>query len=302
MMWSLGLNRNSKLFEAEFAGPIQTGADVKGLRALFVADPFLVVAPDVWYIFTEVLNNDCQKGEVGYHVSIDSGRTWSFGGIVLSEDWHLSFPFVVLHEGRYHMVTCATAGYGKSQPLWLYSTDNFPFNWSRSTRLLRSGQLIGHAVDPVMKLHRGVWYLFLLDDGIDKERLFYSQSLYGSFEEHRKSGIYTIRQSGQIVTDHGTGNMWAFHHTGSTVERWKISQLSVEEYEYGEREPLLGPRSDRWASSGMHTFNAVELGNGQWATVVDGWWDDSKHETFRCLRKQVAGESCQRVGSPAESP
>ena len=101
MMWALGLQRSSRLFTtSNISGPIQTGADVEGVEALFVADPFLVVDEgNTWYIFTEVLNNVCQRGEIGYHVSLDSGRSWSFGSIVLAEMWHLSFPFVIFEHG-----------------------------------------------------------------------------------------------------------------------------------------------------------------------------------------------------------
>ena len=299
MMWALGLRRSSHIFSTNnISGPVQTGADVKGVQALFVADPFLVIdKEDTWYIFTEVLNNACQRGEVGYHVSLDAGRSWSFGSIVMAESWHLSFPFVIFEQGKYYMTTCATAGYGNSKPLWLYSTENFPTGWKRHTELIGQGQLVGQAIDPVLKLHNSVWFLFVLDNGIDKERLFFSKDLFGPYQEHPRSGRYAIRQSGQIVVDE-SGHLWAFHHTSETVERWLITTLTPTEYEYGEHLPLLSKGEVKWKSSGMHTYNAVKLNDNTWASVVDGWWNDDSHSVYQCLRE--GGRVCQERGKAAE--
>ena len=196
------------------------------------------------------------------------------------------------------MTTCATAGYGVSNPLWLYSSDEFPSNWKRHTALLDQGQLHGHAIDPVLKLHNGFWFLFVLDDGIQRERLFFSKDLFGPFQEHPQSGRYFIRQSGQIVVDKA-GHLWAFHHTSENVERWRITALTPTKYEYGERLLLLSRGEDKWRSSGMHTFNAVKLDNNRWASVVDGWWDDSdSHDVYRCMRE--GARECQESGKTVE--
>ena len=52
---------------------MQSGADVSDVGGVFVADPALIAVGGphnkTIYIFTEVLNNHCQKGEVGLHVS-----------------------------------------------------------------------------------------------------------------------------------------------------------------------------------------------------------------------------------------
>ena len=38
---------------------------VTDVPAGFIADPFLFYWNNVWYIFTEILHNLCQKGEIG---------------------------------------------------------------------------------------------------------------------------------------------------------------------------------------------------------------------------------------------
>ena len=292
MMWSIGKGEGDDVFDLIVSGPIQSGEDA-GRTSLFVADPFLVVEGERWFVFSEVLNAHCQKGEIGYHTSFDSGKTWSFGQVVLREPWHLSFPFVVLHEGEYFMTTCPTAGTTKPYTLWLYSTRHFPRGWRRRVKLLQEGQLFGRPVDPVLLQHDGLWFLFVLDDELQKERLFFSRSLFGPYTEHTKSQSYLLRQSGKIITG-DDGNLWAFHHTGSIVERWHLRELSADKYQYAESIPLLGPRKDKWAESGMHTFNAVKLDSGKWVAVVDGWWDDNNWSSFDCFERV---QDCKHVAS-----
>lgn len=289
MIWSLGLSIEHDLFGNDNSVQIQTGADADS-NVLFVADPFLIIKDEEWYIFAEVLNSDCQKGEIGYHVSFDSGKTWSFGQVVIREPWHLSFPFIIEQTGNYYMTTCATAGTTAPYSLWLYQATKFPFAWERKVKILDE-QTDGRPVDPVLFFHANTWFLFVLDDAIETERLFTSSSLFGPFVEHPASQKYLIRQSGQILKDE-TGKLWAFHHTGSTVERWEITRLSTHEYSYGEKIQLLGPKDEKWAEAGMHTYNAVKVSSGKWAKVVDGWWNDESRSTYLCI-EQRSRRFCQ---------
>ena len=288
MIWSIGFSISKELFGKDGSVQIQSAADVTDVRALFVADPFLVITETLWHIFTEVLNTDCQKGEIGYHFSSDEGISWQYGKIVVREDWHMSFPFIVEHLGHYYMLTCATSGTNKPYSLWLYSTNNFPEGWIREHEILRPGQTEGRPVDPVLKLHNGVWYLFVLDDGLDKERVFFSNTLLGPFQEHQHSRTYNIRQSGNLVTDEN-GQLWAFHHTGEIVERWRITNLTETHYSYDKATVLLRPKpGEHWASSGMHTFNAVQVNGTDWAIVVDGWWNDVNLAEIRSIEGNSA--------------
>ena len=283
MIWSLGFARGSDPFSLRFEGPIQTGQDasVDGSRVLFVADPFLHVTRNTWYIFSEALDNVCQKGDIAVHWSENEGHRWQYGGIILSERWHLSFPYVIHHGENFYMITCATAGADVPYSIWLYTTETFPTGWRRHSRILIN-QTVGHAIDPVLFYHERVWYLFLLDDGIGKERIFYSDSILGPFVEHQISKVFSIRQSGKIIKD-STGQLWAFHHTGQIVERWNIKTLSKTKFEYGIKHKLLQPLDATWARSGMHTFNAVQLGDNDWAVAVDGYWYDEESKTYHCL-------------------
>ena len=64
MIWSLGFGVGKDPFNINFRGPVQSASDVTDVKALFVADPFLVANDGVLFVFSEILNNDCQKGEI----------------------------------------------------------------------------------------------------------------------------------------------------------------------------------------------------------------------------------------------
>ena len=299
MIWSLGFLISDSPFNLT-AQPrqIQTGQDVSdstGEAILYVADPFFFEDGGVWYVFSEVLDNNSQKGVIGFHFSRDHGITWSFGRFILVEPWHLSFPSVLAHQGEHYMLACATAGTKPPFELWLYEAINFPFQWRRKVRVL-SGQTVGHLVDPMLHKHNGIWFLFVFDDGVELERVFVSQSIFGPYSEHPNSKQRLVRQSGRIFQDHH-GVLWSFHHTGIEVQKVQIKVLTSDRLVYGITEPLLGPNPMlSWASAGMHTFSTAKLSepDDRWITVVDGWWDDRRLLTHQCL--EYGEKLCQKRG------
>ena len=189
MIFSVGIGRGADVFDTDTIGrvPVMTGQDATDIVGLFVADPFLVVKSGSWYIFAEIVNNACQKGEIAVQVSENEGRSWQYGGVVLVEDWHLSFPFVVELNGDFFMTTSATAGTSAPYSLWLYKATDFPRGWNKILEILPGGTLVGRAVAPVLHLHHGVWFLLLHDDGLQQERIFVSARLDGPYLEHPRS-------------------------------------------------------------------------------------------------------------------
>jgi hypothetical protein len=290
MIFSVGIGRGADVFDTDTIGrvPVMTGQDVTDIVGLFVADPFLVARNGSWYIFAEIVNNACQKGEIGIQVSEDEGQSWRYGGIVLAEDWHLSFPFVVELNGDYFMTTSATAGTKAPYSLWLYKAADFPRGWNKILENLPGGTLVGRAVDPVLYLHNSVWFLLLLDDGLHKERIFLSDRLYGPYIEHPASKKQLVRHAGRFLTD-DHGMLYAFHQfSAARVEAVQILKLSPAEFEYGVGFELLQPRAELpWATAGMHSINTLRLHDGSWVVVVDGWRRDEHLERYRCLE---AGE------------
>ncbi|MFS7949114.1 putative exostosin, glycosyl hydrolase, five-bladed beta-propellor domain superfamily [Helianthus anomalus] len=84
------------------ANPVVTCGSVSesGFPSNFVADPFLYVQGDVLYMFFETKNPITLQGDIGAARSIDNGASWQQLGVVLDEEWHLSYPFVFDYDGQ----------------------------------------------------------------------------------------------------------------------------------------------------------------------------------------------------------
>ncbi len=310
-MWSIGLNFKQHPLDTEGEGsvifPIQSCGDVNDISCLYMADPFLFRnSEDTWYLFTEVINNDCQKGEIAVSVSHDGLKSFQYLQIVLKELWHLSWPFVFAHGGGHYMITCATAGSPSNPVLWLYESDegDWPFRWERKSRLLFENPMVGYVLDPVIFFHEPdrTWYLWTQDSGTGQERLFFSDRFDAGFVEHADSRQDRQRHAGRVVVETAGphAGVWVFFQVEGNrpgtmiVEARKIERLSRWEFEYSEdRLQVAGPRHDtEFAEQGMHTFGAHRLEDGKWACVVDGWFNDHDHAMWSCLRSGKGNHEC----------
>src|SRR6187455_372368 len=88
---------------ASAKNPVLTYRDATDAAAIFVADPFLVPHGARWYMFLEVMNDTGYKGEISVATS-ENGFEWSYEGIVLTESFSLSYPYVFDWEGGYYML------------------------------------------------------------------------------------------------------------------------------------------------------------------------------------------------------
>ena len=95
--WSIGIYAGDSPFHLAPApaalNPVLTKDDIHDVPALFVADPFMISVAGVWHMFFEIFNLQTGKGEIGLATS-DDGMVWRYERVVLSEDFHLSYPYV----------------------------------------------------------------------------------------------------------------------------------------------------------------------------------------------------------------
>ncbi len=317
-MFSIGLHFSTDLIKSAnhetFRFEVQSAGDVTDISCLYTADPFLFHdSGDTWYLFTEAVNNDCQKGEIALSVSTDGLVSFQYSQIVLSEPWHLSWPFVLEYDGVHYMLPCATAGLpspSEGRFLWLYqsSESNWPYRWERKRQILFDRlHLEGRPLDPVLFFHESgkTWYLMTLDDGISRERIYFSDRIDGGYVEHIQSKQYGWRQAGRIITDPANGLTWAFFQTGSdiglTVTARRIEELSRLVFRYSEESFVVaGPTSQiHHAQGGMHTFDAHRIGS-KWVAAVDGWFFDYDHLMWRCLAAREQNSHCWHQISSGE--
>lgn len=91
--------------------------------AKYLADPFLIENDGTYYKFFEVVSRHKKPaGDIGYATSTDLNK-WQYQGIVLDEEFHLSYPNIFKHENEHFMVPESWQDYAVN----LYQAIDFPF-------------------------------------------------------------------------------------------------------------------------------------------------------------------------------
>jgi hypothetical protein len=260
---------------SQMAKTALTRRDVTDTAAAFVADPFMCRFENRWYMFFEILSKRGWKGEIGLATS-DDGLSWSYDKIILTEDFHLSYPYVFEWRGRFYMLPEAR----QSGIVNLYMSESFPYMWRPVKTLLRDDGI----VDASILRFQNSWWLFAASrvrGGPPELRLFMARDLDGSWKEHPKSPLvsrrYDIaRPAGRVISVGGRiirfaqGMQPAYGTDVHAIEITHLDETGYEEVYLGDG-PLLGPGHQAWNSGGMHHLDAHLLPDGSWLACVDGW-------------------------------
>jgi hypothetical protein len=272
-VWSIGVLRGDSPFALRAESqPILSVRDVTDVDAVFLADPFMVRADDAWHLFFEVLNLDGRIGHIGRAISSD-GVTWQYGGIVLREPFHLSYPCVFAAGGEHWMVP-ETLG---AKAIRLYRADPFPDRWIPVADLVPIT-----AADPTPFQHDGRWWMFacLTPQQHRTLGLYHAPALTGPWIAHPQSPVvaddgHIGRPGGRVISVDGR----LFRFAQDCVPRYGREVRAIEILEltpttYREREldesPILGPSGAGWNAEGMHHIDAHPLADGSWIACVDG--------------------------------
>ena len=154
-LWSIGIVSGASPTELGYPqsilNPVLTREHVTDVRALFVADPFMIHVVDTWHMLFEVYNYDTDRGEIGWATSPD-GLTWTYQQIVLKESFHLSYPYVF--SGRIDSIWFRKAIRAKCETVWKLRM--FPTEWV-CTDVLLSGACFN---DNSIFRHGQNWWMF----------------------------------------------------------------------------------------------------------------------------------------------
>lgn len=272
--WSIGIYTSSSPLDVPlqpFEGnPVLSNEHVTDIEAVFVADPFMIRNQSVWYMFFEVLNKATNQGDIGYASSND-GFAWSYGKIVIDEDFHLSYPYVFEWEGTVYMIPETH----ETESVLLYRALSFPLDWQLVDVLL-SGQ---EFTDNSIFRHDNKWWLF---SAIRDRRLllYFSDELNGPWKEHPLSPIVAddtskARPAGRVVQS--GSRLYRFTQDdsvlyGEKVWVFEITKLTVDDYEekLALKKPILEPSGHGWNGLRMHHIDLHELSSGKWIASTDG--------------------------------
>lgn len=275
-MWSIGIYAGASPFHfATHPGavnPVITHESVTDVPASFVADPFMVRAADTWYMFFEVLNQQTKKGEIGLAISTNA-LDWVYQQIVLTEPFHLSYPYVFEWDGTYYMIPEAL----QSGAVCLYQADDFPTRWSQACRLFNTP-----CADPSLFCFDGRWWMFACSTPYqhDTLRLYCADDLRGPWTEHPASPIVegnkrNARPGGRVLVLDDQIVRFAQDcvlRYGAQLRAFNITELTPGSYREQEHpcSPVL-KAGQGWNALGMHHIDPHAMSDGQWIACVDGF-------------------------------
>ena len=165
--------------------------EISNPKGRFLADPFVFEENDTNYIFVEDMFFKDNKGRISV-IKID-GENYEFLGVVLEEDFHLSFPFIFRDGNDIYMIPESH----ENSDIRLYKCIEFPHEW-RFEQTLMSGV---SAADTMMIHKENKWFMLTnicslgLNDHQSELHIYYSDNLKSSLWSPIKSGNPVIFNS-----------------------------------------------------------------------------------------------------------
>ncbi len=237
--------------------------------AEYVADPFLLRRRGMLHLFFEVLNLGTGRGEIAVAHSVD-GAHWIYGGLVLRENGHLSYPYVFMHGGEVYMVPESSG----RRTVSLYRADAFPGGWRRVADLLTGAEYL----DSSLFQAADGWWLVTNTLGAARPLVFRADRLEGPWVPGPVSTGEDgpPRSAGRIFQ---LGEQW--HRPVQRAGQVYGEDVWLRQLELGDGGdyhevpapgvpgPLLAPRGRGWNSLGMHHLDVLPDGDGL-LVAVDG--------------------------------
>jgi hypothetical protein len=275
--WSIGMyagvSPTALMPVPGLSNPVLTRQEVTDANAAFVADPFMLIVDDTWYMFFEVLDPRLDRGMIGLATS-SNGLEWRYQRLVLIEPFHLSYPYVFAWQSEYYMVPESY----QAGAIRLYRAAPFPTTWSYVTTLVRGEYL----VDPSLAYYDDRWWLFTdasPQHQHDTLRLYQAKDLYGPWHEHPCSPLvvangHKARPAGRVVVlPEGllryTQNGEPLYGQGVSAFHVTVSPTTYIEQPHGQG-PVLAGSGTGWNAVGMHHVDPHRLPDGRWLACVDG--------------------------------
>jgi len=224
----------------------------------FWADPFLFNYNNVNYVFLEEYNYENKKGEIAV-LEQKEGADFTYRGIALQKNYHLSYPFIFEINGIPFLIPET----GSQKRVDLYICSKFPLEWKFCKTIL-TGYIYS---DTTIFYHNNVYWIFtsVEKDGFNQNEqllLFYTDDLIkGELIKHPSNPIVIgdncSRMAGKIFC---WNNNWirpaqdCSKIYGGGIRFMMIKELST--FRYSEIEiDNFGPFDNY---KGTHTFNITD--------------------------------------------
>jgi hypothetical protein len=165
---------------------------IPNTKDYWFADPLLYENDGKTYLFCEAFNRKTMKGELGYFELY--GDKVSEFKLILSPNYHMSFPNIFSVKGKNYMIPES----GEGMNLELYEAAVFPDKWVKVKNLVEDVNY----VDPTFCWYEGNMYIFVYIDqrgryetkiykfNVDQLELEYIESIYYTQNIGRSAGQF----------------------------------------------------------------------------------------------------------------
>lgn len=277
-LWSIGIFEKEETKELFTLGKLLKVFNSRKVRLSkkhihTYADPFLISDAENLYLFAEI-QEISGKGYINGWKTSDL-KEWENLGIILKEEFHLSYPFVFYdqHSSSHYLIPESS----ETLEVALYHFQQFPLKPVKTAVLLK-----GKFADSSLMLIDGIYYLITTDLDKDELQLYYSHNLLDeNWESHPMSPISTDKR----VNRNGGGfilinkDLYRIAQNcedsyGAGIVVLKVNQITREIYEETIVTPDLRPVIiPKWQKNGRHHLSIAEIKNTK-VLATDGLQDD----------------------------
>jgi hypothetical protein len=223
----------------------------------FLADPFVIKQNGSHFCFVEDFDYNSNKGSISAYKITPSG--YEAKGIVLKEDFHLSFPFIFKYENEIFM--CPETH--EKKEIRLYKCIDFPTKWEFHNTLMKNVS----AADTIIFKRENKWWLLtnidqssVADHSCQLHIFSADNPLSEEWVEHENNPIIfdplLARNGGLILSENEVYRVFqrqGFDMYGRASGIAKITSLSSTEYAE-EICSMIEPKFFE-GIKGTHTYN-----------------------------------------------
>ena len=232
IMWNVNFfflnNKMNNLFL------LKSGLKIKNPPNAFLADPFSFKYKNKNYIVLEEFNLKTKKGVISlYEVS---SRKYKRIGIILNENFHLSYPYLFKFSNKLYLVPESS----EKKEIRIYECVKFPFKWKLKKILFKNIS----AVDPMIFKNKGVWWFFFntmdnFNNDYSKLNIYFNKgnplsSKWKKIKNNsssdlsygRNAGVLNFKKKQYRITQNES---YFFYGKSLTIK--KISKLTPSKYE-----------------------------------------------------------------------
>lgn len=266
-------------------------------RGEYLADPFGVMRDGRLTLLCEHFDYRTTRGTI---ISIDGSAESEVRHeqVLIGPDVHLSYPYLVEHEGR---VLCIPETY-EAREIGLYLADPFPRRWVKVATLVAGFAGVDATVFP----YDGRWWLACTDADHGPNRdlhLWYATDLLGPWQPHAGNPVKTDLRSARPA-----GTPFVYERClyrpaqdcsrvyGGRVVINQVTRLSPTEFQE-EIAAVIDPSMLGGMPDGVHTISAVGP-----LTLVDAKWPLFVSRVFARAILRSLTRRRPRPGAPRLAP